>query len=403
MERYQDVERAVKSLAPTVPLHIYRRRSIQKAARFFTKNFRGTVMFAVKTNSTPLVLTELYNSGIKNFDVASLNEVKLIHGLFPDAKKYYMHPIKPRESIKSAYFDYDVRDFSLDSFVELEKIRAATNFADDLNLYIRINIPNNYAELELTHKFGATISDAVDLLHYTRKFAKKLGICFHVGSQSMHPNAYREAIQIAAKLIKEADVKIDMLDVGGGFPSIYPGMTPPPLKEFTQAIHREFMKMGFKNKCELLCEPGRALVAESGSVVVRVDLRKGDYLYINDGTYGSLFDAGVPAFKFPVKLIRTKGKKSKGTPLVGYSFYGPTCDSADFMQGPFYLPEDIQEGDYVEVGQLGAYGGVFRTDFNGFGEALIVESDDKPLLSMYRKKTANYGFQDDEESNVVQM
>jgi ornithine decarboxylase len=346
----------------------------------------------------------MYDAGISHYDVASIAEVKLVHDILPQAKKYYMHPVKPRESIKSAYFDYGVRDFSLDSFVELEKILAATNYAEDLNLYIRINIPNNYAELSLTHKFGATVEDAAELLRHTRKFADKLGICFHVGSQSMHPDAYREAIQIAGGVIRNAGVQIDMLDVGGGFPSKYPGMTPPPLKEFTQAIHREFMKLGFKNKCELMCEPGRALVAECGSVVVRVDLRKGNYLYINDGTYGSLFDAGVPAFKFPVKLIRTKGSKSKGQPLEGFSFYGPTCDSADFMQGPFYLPEDIKEGDYIEVGQLGSYGGVFRTNFNGFGDAIHIESEDKPMLSMYRKQAVQEGFQQENtSSNVAQF
>jgi len=188
--------------------------------------------------------------------------------------------------------------------------------------------------------------------------------------------------------VKASEVQIDVLDVGGGFPARYPDLSPPPMKDFTQAIHREFMRLNLRNPegkpVELWCEPGRALVAESGSVVVRVDLRKGNALYINDGTYGSLFDAGVPQFTFPVKMIRTKGSKPKGE-LVPFQFYGPTCDSADFMKGPFYLPDDIQEGDYIEVQQLGAYGGVFRTDFNGFGAAEFVETEDKPMLSMYRK------------------
>ncbi len=360
-------------------------------------------MFAVKTNADPEVLKELHASGITSFDVASIAEVKLIHGLFPDAKKYYMHPIKPRESIREAYFKYGVRDFSLDSYNELEKILGETEYAEDLNLYVRLGIKNNYAELELTHKFGATGEDAVDLLCHTRKFAAKLGICFHVGSQSMHPDAYREAIQYAGEIIREAGVQIDMLDVGGGFPSAYPGMEPPAMKEYTQAIHREFMKLGFRNRCELLCEPGRALVAECGSVVVRVELRKGQYLYINDGTYGSLFDAGVPKWQFPVKLIRTKGKKSKGEPLIPFSFYGPTCDSADFMEGPFMLPDDIKEGDYIEVGQLGAYGGVFRTNFNGFNGIIEVESEDKPMLSMYRKQKQNGEPLPQVASNVTRL
>ncbi|MEQ1790580.1 MAG: hypothetical protein ABL857_09070, partial [Rickettsiales bacterium] len=127
MERYQDVEKAVRFLQPAIPLHIYRQRSVQKAAKWFTKNFRGKVLFAVKTNADARVLQDMYEAGIMHYDVASIAEVKLVHDILPQAKKYYMHPVKPRESIKSAYFDYGVRDFSLDSFVELEKILAATN------------------------------------------------------------------------------------------------------------------------------------------------------------------------------------------------------------------------------------------------------------------------------------
>lgn len=394
MESFLDVEKAVKALRPTVPLHIIRKRSLSKAALWFTRNFKGKVLFAVKTNSNPIVIKQLFESGITNFDVASIAEVKLVAETLPDAKMYFMHPVKPRESIREAYFTYGVRDFSLDSYVELEKILAATNHAEDLNLHIRISIPNEYAEIGLTRKFGIDVDTAPELLWQARKFANKLGVCFHAGSQSMHPNAFKTAIEIAGRVIKESEVKIDVLDVGGGFPSRYPDLTPPPLKEFTQAIHREFMRLNLRNEegkpVELWCEPGRALVAESGSVVVRVDLRKGNALYINDGTYGSLFDAGTPQFTFPVKAIRVKGKKAKAlggasTNLEPFQFYGPTCDSADFMKGPFFLPDDIQEGDYIEVGQLGAYGGVFRTDFNGFGGAEFVETQDKPMLTMYKK------------------
>ncbi len=388
MENYLDAEKAIKAIKPTIPLHIIRKASLNKAAVWFKRNFHGKVLFAVKTNSNPIVLKQLHESGIEHFDVASIAEVKLVAENIPAANMYFMHPVKPREAIRDAYFTYGVRDFSLDSYVELQKILEATNHAEDLNLHIRLSIPNDYAELGLTRKFGADIETAPELLWQARKFANKLGLCFHVGSQNMHPNAFKLAIEIAGRVVKASEVNIDVMDVGGGFPAKYPDLSPPPMKDFTQSIHREFMRLNLRNEqgkpVELWCEPGRALVAESGSVVVRVDLRKGDALYINDGTYGSLFDAGVPQFTFPVKMIRIKGKKTNAQ-LVPFQFYGPTCDSADFMKGPFMLPEDIGEGDYIEVQQLGAYGGVFRTDFNGFGAVEFVETEDKPMMSMYRK------------------
>ena len=175
-------------------------------------------------------------------------------------------------------------------------------------------------------------------------------------------------------------MKLDVLDIGGGFPSIYPGMTPPPLGNYMKAIRKVVKALPKLADCQLVCEPGRALVAESGSVVVRVDLRKGNALYLNDGTYGSLFDAGTPGFVFPVKAIRPAG--GLAPELAEFSFFGPTCDSLDAMKGPFQLPLDIAEGDWIEIGQLGAYGATMRTKFNGFYSDTTVEVSDKPLLSM---------------------
>ena len=132
---------------------------------------------------------------------------------------------------------------------------------------------------------------------------------------------------------------------------------------------------------ELFCEPGRAIVAESGSAIVKVVLRKKQKLYINDGTYGTLFDAGVPNFIFPNKMISNGRVQSKK--LTAFSFFGPTCDSLDYMKGPFLLPNNIKEGDYIELGQLGAYGLTFRTKFNGFYSNQIFELNDKPIMSIY--------------------
>ena len=132
-----------------------------------------------------------------------------------------------------------------------------------------------------------------------------------------------------------------------------------------------------------MCEPGRAIVAESGSTIVRVNLRKKKKLYINDGTYGTLFDAGTPNIVFPSRLI--KNGKIISKKLTAFDFYGPTCDSMDYMKGPFLLPNNIKESDYIELGQLGAYGLTFRTQFNGYYSDEIYEVEDSPIMTMYNK------------------
>ena len=379
MRSYISPDSAVKHLQPENPVVIYRAHALKRAADLFLSQFNGTVMFAVKTNPDEHVLKDLWAAGVRDFDVASLHEVAMVRGLFPEANLYFMHTIKSRESIRKAYHEYGVRHFSLDTADELQKILDETGNATDLGLHVRLAIPNNYAELSLTDKFGAAPDVAPALLTSTRSVAAHAGVCFHVGSQCMHPDAYREAIKMAKTVIKQSGVTIDSLDVGGGFPSIYPGMTPPDMASFFQAIHesaRDLTRSGIK----LLCEPGRALVAESGSVVVRVIARKGDFLYLNDGTYGALFDAGMPKFIFPTRKLGA----DSGADLKAFSFYGPTCDSYDFMKGPFFLPADIGEGDYIEIGQLGAYGRTMATRFNGFSLAnQVISVKDEPLMSMH--------------------
>lgn len=390
MRKYQSSQSIASELLPDSPLHIYRPHAVATAVNFFKNNFRGKVLYAVKTNPELFVLKQINELGINSFDVASLQEIQTVSNLMPEAELYFMHTVKSRNSIREAYFTYGVRNFSLDTEAELEKILAETNNASDLNLFVRIAMSNSYAELSLADKFGVNINEAHVLIQKTRPHTKKLGVCFHVGSQCMHPDAYRIAMRMAAKSIAKAKVKIDVLDVGGGFPSIYPGMMPPDMQLYFDAIHEEFAKFKKQGPCELLCEPGRAIVAESGSVIVKVELRKKDFLYINDGTYGSLFDAGTPKFVFPVKLLRsdTIGHSDN---LMPFSFFGPTCDSMDFMKGPFYLPEDVCEGDYIEIGQLGSYGKTLATGFNGFKAVdEIFTVDDQPIMSVYdMKKVSN--------------
>lgn len=381
LPKFASAQELVESMKPSEPVHCMRPHVVKTAAKWFLSAFPGQVMYAVKTNPEPLVIRTLSRAGVRHFDVASLAEIALVARECPKAAMYYMHPVKSRESIMQAYHRFGVRAFSLDSMDELVKIKEMTQQATDLSLYVRIAIPNEHAAYSLKGKFGVQGAEAVELLRATRAVAKKLGVCFHVGSQCMDPAGYSVALERVRMLINEAGVALDAVDVGGGFPSIYPGMVPPAMQGYMDAIRDGLQQYGFANGVEVFCEPGRALVAENGSMLVKVELRKGNALYLNDGVYGSLFDAGYPGFVFPVQALRPHDGFSGE--LMPFSFFGPTCDSLDAMKGPFMLPADIREGDWIEIGGLGAYGQTMRTSFNGFGSDVQAELSDNPMLSMF--------------------
>ena len=346
------------------PTYIFHKAVLTRKVEVF-KNLQCKILYAVKTNPEEIVIKHLINQGIHSFDVASAGEIELVTRLSKelniDCKMYFMHPVKPRYAIREAYFKYGVRDFSLDNECELEKILEETNHAKDLCLHLRIAVKGNYAKFKLSEKFGIEIENAPSLLRRIKKVAYKTGVSFHVGSQCENANAFKNAIESIAKIVNE--IPVDSFNIGGGFPSIYPSSKPThTLEEFFEIIHKSFEKLTNKDKIEFLAEVGRGLVAECMSLIVRVDLRKGKYLYINDGTYGGLFDAGQSVnFTFPIKLLR-----ESNAPMQSFKLYGPTCDSLDYMEGNFELPDDIKEGDYIEIGQMGAYSKAIATSFNGF-------------------------------------
>ena len=381
MGKFKTVNELVNSLKPDYPVYCIRPNEIKKSVNFFKENFPGKILYAVKTNPNEKIIKQIIANGINEFDVASLNEIKLINKIYPEAKLHFMHTIKSKESIASAYNDYNVKSFSLDSKDELRKILDATNQAKDLELYVRIAISNEHAEIDLSRKFGALPSEALGLVRLCKQHAKKLGISFHVGSQCMHKISYSKGIKEIGNIIKKTKIIPDTINVGGGFPSIYPDLNPEPLSNYMMEIKKELNNLKLDKLPEIICEPGRAIVAESGSTIVKVILRKKNNLYINDGTYGSLFDAGAPNFVLPSKMITEGRVQSKK--LTAFSFFGPTCDGLDYMKGPFLLPNNIKEGDYIELGQLGAYSLTFRTNFNGFYSNEIHELSDKPIMSMY--------------------
>jgi ornithine decarboxylase len=378
------VDAVVAAARPSDPVLCLRPVVITAAARRFVDGFPGDVLYAVKCNPEPRVLRALWAGGVRHFDCASLGEVGLVRKLLPAAGIHFMHPVKSRPAIHEAFHRYGVTDFALDSADELAKILQETvpvGLVGDpptLGLFVRLALPKGGAVYDLSGKFGAPLEEAIDLLRTGRSHAARLGVSFHVGSQCLEPDAYARAIALAGEAIARCGVAVDIVDIGGGFPISYPGMTPPPLGDYMAAIAAA--SAALPAAVRLWAEPGRALVAGGGSLVVQVQLRRGDTLFVNDGVYGSLSDAGALGFRFPARRIRLGEAEVADKPLADFALFGPTCDSADRMRGPFRLPSDIREGDWVELGQLGAYGACLRTQFNGFGRVGLVEVGDPPML-----------------------
>jgi ornithine decarboxylase len=385
MQKFKSVEDLINQLKPERPVYCIRKNSVTAASKYFQKNFPGEILYAVKTNPHPIIIQTLIDSGINQFDVASIEEIKQIKKFSKTAKCSYMHTVKSPESIKEAYFKYGIKTFSLDTKEELIKIIKNTNNSRDLELFVRVAVSNEHAEIDLSKKFGALNSESLGLLRLAKQYAQKVGLSFHVGSQCMHPISYAKGIEEIANIIKKTKIIPDYINVGGGFPTIYPDLIPRNLIEYFNVIKKSLENLKIEKMPKIICEPGRALVAESGSTIVRVNLRKKQKLYINDGTYGTLFDAGTPNFVFPAKMIKETANKIISKKLTAFDFFGPTCDSMDYMKGPFLLPNNIKENDYIELGQLGAYGLTFRTRFNGFYSDEIYEVEDKPILTMHDK------------------
>ena len=386
MQKFKSVEELINQLRPDKPVYCIRKNSILSASNFFQKNFPGKILYAVKTNPHPEIIKTLIKSGINQFDVASIEEIKAVRKFDQSAKCSYMHTVKSRESIAEAYFKYGIKVFALDTKDELIKLIESTGGAKDLELFVRVAVSNEHAEIDLSKKFGALSSEAAGLLRLVRQHSNKIGLSFHVGSQCMHPISYSKGISEINNIIKKTKIIPDYINVGGGFPTIYPDLIPQSLNNYLDEIKQSLNNLKIKKLPEIICEPGRALVAESGSTIVRVNLRKKQKLYISDGTYGTLFDAGTPNIVFPSKMIKDSSNKIISKKLTAFDFYGPTCDSMDYMKGPFLLPNNIKENDYIELGQLGAYGLTFRTQFNGFFSNEIYEVEDKPIMTLYEKE-----------------
>jgi ornithine decarboxylase len=390
LSRFASVEDMVKILRPSQPVHCMHPETLAERAALFLDHFPGDTLYAIKANPDPYVLQRLYAAGIRHFDVASLGEVALVRNMFPEAHLAFMNPVKSREAIRKAYFEYGVRDFVIDTFEELHKILEETKVAADLTIVVRLGMPKGSAACELTGKFGCLPDVAISLLRDADKVANKVGLSFHVGSQTLDPMSYAAAIQKAGEIVRQAGITLDVLDIGGGFPIPNLGMDVPPLTAYFEVIKQGIAKLKLPKTCKIWSEPGRALSGTCETLVVRVELRKGDVLYINDGSFGNMFEVCSMNWKNTVHLIRPprKGRKAASRPLVPFRFYGPTCDSVDYMAGPFMLPEDICEGDWIAIRGMGAYMAASQSHFNGFQADFQVEISGESSAAIPVKRRA---------------
>jgi len=373
---FADVGSVVMTIEPSYPVFCLRPRVLEAAARRFMSLFPGTVLYAVKCNPHPMVLDVLYRAGIRHFDTASLPEIAQIHESYPRGHTYFMHPVKGRAVINSAYTVYGVRHYVVDHMSELDKVLAETA-GENLVIIVRLHTPPVEAALyHLAAKFGAKPDEAVALLRAAKARGCATGLAFHIGSQCRNPSVYRKALALCGEVIARAGADPVCLDVGGGFPVTYTNMEVPPLEAYMDEIRAGLKEIEVKPTVEIFAEPGRVLVAEACSLLVQVQLRKGDQLYINDGIYGSLSEMAQVDLRMPALLIRIGGGTSEtARPFV---LNGPTCDSLDVLPGTFDLPEDVREGDWIEIGQAGAYSYALATRFNGFYPETFVEVNDAP-------------------------
>ena len=335
-------------------------------------------MYAVKCNPHLVVLQALFDAGIRHFDTASLAEIALVREHFPQADCYFMHPVKARASILTAQDVYGIDHYVIDHVKELEKIIEITGSGDGRVILVRIVTPVHDAQYRLSDKFGIAAEEAAELLRKVHDADFQTGVAFHVGSQCRTPQAFTDGVKTALDVIREANVPVHYLDVGGGFPALYEDDNPPALEDYFKVIEDAFDDSKLRRDCVLMCEPGRALVASGCSLLVQIQLRKDDKLYINDGVYQSLSETLVGKIKLPARLTNPMRKVSEN--FQKFTILGPTCDCLDVLPYQFHLPEDAEEGDWIEIGQAGAYSNSAATRFNGFFPETFVSVDAPPLM-----------------------
>jgi len=365
---YNSPEDLIEKLRPEEPVLCISESKLKEAVKTFIQGFPGEVLYAVKANPHPEVIKALYRAGIHSFDVASLNEIKKIFLLEKKAHCYFNHPIKNSRAIKESYSIYGLRHFVVDSLSEWEKVMEGTG--PDITIEFRLSVRSGSRYFDFSEKFGMSPEEAIHCIHETQKRKIAWALFFHVSSQSEDITAYKDALELCEKIIEEVKEKPSFIDVGGGFPCGGEGFSIEKMNEIFNLISQAREKWSFPS---LLCEPGRALVADAGTLVTQVVTVNKDKLYLNDGIYGGLSE--VNEIQLNPKVRAFSLSHSLHEKLKPYRVFGPTCDSIDKLNSTFSLPDNLMEGDWVMIPTLGAYSIALTTHFNGFSSETLYMVD----------------------------
>ena len=377
MSNFENVSAMLRSLQPREPVYCVYPHVYRETAQEFLAGFPGRVLYAVKANNDPTVLQVLIDSGVEHFDCASLVEIEQVREISPEAVCYFMNPVRLIGAARYAQENHGVKHFVVDHPDGLAKLVKEID-ASRAVIFARMAVSHESAIWELSSKFGANPDDMPQLLQSIVDCGAEPALAFNVGSLVMSPDAYVQSIDITTTVLGQLPFRVRLVDIGGGYPKSYPGFSAPPIEDYFAAIRSAAQQL-LVDDGELLAEPGRALSAPGLSAIAQVLLRKDDRLYLNDGMYGAFWDLRYDAQdRFPVRAYRDDALMTGDS--ESFRLYGPTCDSGDAMPGKVQLPADIDVGDYIEFGLIGAYSLSGRTDFNGFYSDTVVKIESPDAL-----------------------
>lgn len=360
----------LRANAPDEPVLFFSPAALQARAAEFRAGFPGLVTYAVKANPDEAVIGNLAAAGVTAFDVASPAEIALVRRLVPGAVMHYNNPVRSRREI-AAGIDARVASWSVDSASELAKLFDMLP-ERDTEIAVRFKLPVKGAAYDFGAKFGASEEQAVELLADVAAQGFLPALTFHPGTQCTDPAAWENYLHAAARISKAAGVELSRLNVGGGFPAHREAGAAPELAPIFARIHAAAVASFDTALPDLVCEPGRGMVAESFSLLTRIKaVRDATHVFLNDGVYGALAELPLMGTISRVEVRAPDGRMRSDDPVERIVF-GPTCDSVDRLPGTLPLPADAQEDDYVLFHGMGAYSAVTSTQFNGFGGLSVV-------------------------------
>jgi ornithine decarboxylase len=365
---WPDPETCLARSRPDRPVAFFAPDMLRRTARRFRAGFPGLVTYAVKANDAPVVLETLVSAGITAFDVASPVEMARVRAALPSAVLHYHNPVRSPAEIAEGCAR-GVVSWSVDCRAELDKLMPLPPGAE---VAVRLHLPVTGAAYDFGAKFGAGPDAAAALLAEVARRGLSPSLTFHPGTQCADPEAWASYIATAAEVAQQAGVRLYRLNVGGGFAAHRCAAPAPDLEAVFTRIGQAARAAFAGDPPSLVCEPGRAMVAEAFTLALRIKaLRPDGSVFLNDGIYGGLAELRDLPMTARFRVLGPDGAARQG-PARPRVVFGPTCDSLDRLPEPVALPADMAEGDWLIFPGMGAYSLVTSTGFNGYGLTDIV-------------------------------